>query len=102
MQSLDNKNAGGQEILPRRLAPARERQQRRTGGTIPSARWGDYWLWSTARGPEAVVGQTGGTTAGRASPQHNEETTTARDRRASVPTVGKSIWQVHECVLIHP
>ena len=39
IQSLDKKNTYGQEILPRRLEPAREKKQRRTRGTFPSARW---------------------------------------------------------------
>ena len=102
MQSLDKKNTDGQETLLQLLELAREKKQRRTRGRIPSARWRSCWLWPTARGPEAVAGQTGGTTAGRASPRHSEETTTVNDHLASALTVGKSMRQVREYVLIHP
>jgi len=101
-QSLDKKNTDGQEILLHRLGLACEKKRRRTRGTIPSTRWKNCWLWSIAREPEAMLGQTDGTTAGRASPRHNEETTTANDHHASAPTVGRSMRQVREYVLIHP
>jgi hypothetical protein len=101
-QSPGKKATDGHETPFHLLELAREKKQRRTRGTTPSDRWRSCWLWSTAPAPEAVAGQTGETTAGRASLRHSEETTTVNDHLVSALTVGKSMRQVHEYVFIHP